>query len=268
MASRVSLPQVVIRATVAAFVCGGGGVVWLAANHSPWLPLFFAVPGRLLVIALNLAGLGLSVMARRQFSRSEPLGVVWSLVVLAAACHLAGGVLWQVEGEGWQRLRMVLAGPVQTLLLVAGLAVALRIYRRSGLQGRPQLADWIPMGVAAGFTVWEIYDLLLGVPGAPVSFEQAVVLVNIPLLSLLLIEAVLVRRFSLRMGGGLIAQCWGAFTAAILVTFVGDVAVWLFAHGPVPVPLNATSWYVWFLASAAYALAPAYQVEACRRAAV
>jgi hypothetical protein len=124
------------------------------------------------------------------------------------------------------------------------------------------------MGVAAGFTVWEIYDLLLGVPGAPVSFEQAVVLVNIPLLSLLLIEAVLVRRFSLRMGGGLIAQCWGAFTAAILVTFVGDVAVWLFAHGPVPVPLNATSWYVWFLASAAYALAPAYQVEACRRAAV
>jgi hypothetical protein len=258
----------VVRATVAAFVCGGGGVVWLAANHSQWLPLFFAVPGRLIVIALNLAGLGLSVVARRQFSRSEPLGVVWSLVVLAAACHLAGGVLWQVEGEGWQRLRMVLAGPVQTVLLAAGLAVALRIYRRSGLQGRPRFADWLPMGVAAGFAMWAIYDFLLRVPATPVSFEGAVILVDIPLLSLLLIEAILVRRFSLRMGGGLIAQCWGAFTAAILVSFVGDVAVWLFAHSPVPVPLSATSWYVWFLASAFYALAPAYQVEACRRASV
>ena len=264
-ASRVSLPQVVIRATVAALVCGGGGVVWLAASHSQWLPLFFAVPGRLIVIALNLAGLGLSLAARRQFSRSEPLGVVWSLVALAAACHLAGGVLWQMEGAGWQRLRLVLAGPVQTLLLAAGLAVALRIYRRSGLQGRPRFADWLPMGVAAGFTVWAIYDLLLA---GPATFEGAVVLVDIPLLGLLLIEAILVRRYSLRMGGGLIAQCWGAFTAAILVSFVGDVAVWLFAHSPVPVPLTATSWYVWFLASAAYALAPAYQVEACRRASI
>jgi hypothetical protein len=161
-------------------------VVWLAANHSQWLPLFFAVPGRLIVIALNLAGLGLSVVARRQFSRSEPLGVVWSLVVLAAACHLAGGVLWQVEGEGWQRLRMVLAGPVQTVLLAAGLAVALRIYRRSGLQGRPRFADWLPMGVAAGFAMWAIYDFLLRVPATPVSFEGAVILVDIPLLSLLL----------------------------------------------------------------------------------
>lgn len=241
-------------------------VLWLAMGRAERLPLFIRYPGTLTVIALNLAGLGLSLVARRQFSRGEPLRLVWSVVALAAACNLTSGVLSQVGGGSWRQARLMLGGPVQTVLLVWGLSLALGIYRRSRIQGRPRIPDWLLMGVVAGFGGWEIYELLLRAPGSSVSFQQAVSLVNDPLLILLLIEAILLRRSALQMGRGLIARCWGAFTAGIFLTFVGDIAVWLSGHSPLPVPLTTTTWYLWFLASGAYALAPACQVEACRRA--
>jgi hypothetical protein len=263
---KVSLPNVVIWATAAALAGGVVSVVWLATGQAEGLPLFIRYPGTLTVIALNLAGLGLSVAAQRQFSRGEPLRLVWSALALAAACNLTSGAFSQVAGESWRRARLILGGPLQTVLLVLGLALALRIYRRSGIRSRPRIPDWLLMGVVAGFGGWEIYESLLQAPGSPVSFQQAVSLVNDPLLSLLLIEAILIRRSALKMGRGLIARCWGAFTAGIFLTFVGDIAVWISGHSPLPVPLTATTWYLWFLASAAYALAPACQVEACRRA--
>jgi len=266
LASRVALPSAVVWATGGAFLCGGASVIWLGTSRAEWLPLFFDYPGTFTVIALNLAGAVLSLLARGQFSRGEPLRLVWSVLTLAAACNLASGILSQMAGEGWLRGRLILGGPAQTVLLVLGLTLALRIYRRSGVQSRPGSWDWLLMGVAAGFSAWEICEPVLAARATPVSFQQAVNLVNDPLLSVLLIEAILIRRSALKMGRGLIARCWGAFTAAILLTFAGDVAVWLSGHSPVPVPLMATTWYLWFLASGAYALAPAYQVEACRRA--
>jgi hypothetical protein len=258
LVGKVSLPNVVVWATAAGLVGGVVSVAWLATGQAERLALFFRYPGTLTVIALNLAGLVLSMVARRQFSRGEPMRLVWSVLALAAACSLTSGVLSQVAGENWRRAR---------LILVLGLALALGIYRQSGIQSRPRIPDWLLMVVVAGFCGWEVYDeSLLQAPGSPLSFQQAVSLVNDPLLSLLLIEAILIRRSALKMGRGLIARCWGAFTAGIFLTFVGDMAVWISGHSPLPVPLAATTWYLWFLASGAYALAPACQVEACRRA--
>jgi hypothetical protein len=238
----------------------------LAANPADWIPLFFEYPATLTVIALNVAGFGLSLAAVRQFSRGEPLRLAWSLIALAAAANLASGVLSQVSGDGWLRARLILGGPMQTVLLLAGLAPALGVYRRAGILGRLRGRDRVTIAIAAAFSVWEICDLVFQTSGFRAGFQQAVNLSNDPLLTLLLIEATLIRRSALKMGRGLIARCWGAFSAAILLTFLGDVGVWLAAHGPVPVPLAGTAWYLWFLASGAYALAPAYQLEACRRA--
>jgi len=263
---KTSLPNLVIGATAAALVCGGGAVLWLATGQADQLPLFFRSPGTLIIVALNLAGLGLSLLARRQFSRGEPMRLVWSVLALAAACSLTSGVFSQVDGENWRRARLILGGPVQTVLLALGLALALRIYRQSGIRSRPRIPDWLLMGVVAGFCGWEVSESLLRPPGSVLGFQQAASLVNDPLLSLLLIEAILIRRAALKMGRGLIARCWGAFTAGIFLTFVGDIAVWLSGHSPLPVPLTATTWYLWFLASGAYTLAPACQVEACRLA--
>ena len=263
---KVSLPDVVVGVTAAALAGGVVSVLWLATGQAERLPLFIRYPGTLTVIALNLAGLGLSLVARRQFSRGEPMRPVWSVLALAAACSLTSGIFSQVDGENWRQARLILGGPLQSVLLVWGLALALWIYRQSGIRSRPRIADWLLMGVVAGFGGWEIYESLLQAPGRAVSFQRAVSLVNDPLLILLLIEAILLRRSALQMGRGLIARCWGAFTAGIFLTFVGDIAVWLSGHSPLPVPLTTTTWYLWFLASGAYALAPACQVEACRRA--
>lgn len=280
--SELSLPNAITWTTAAILVGGGASVVWLAADSTELFPLFFDYPGTLTILALNLAGFGLSIAARRQFSRGEPMHLVWTLLLVAAACNLAGGALTQVlgqnvrlnpfrsqpgwPGEVWRRAGLILGGPVQTTLLLTGLAFALRIYRNAGIQARPRRPDWVLMGIATVFSAWEISDFVLHAPHAPVSFRQAINVTNDPLLSLLLIEAILIRRSALAMGRGLIARCWGAFTAGILLTFVGDIALWLSGESPIPLPLTATTWYLWFLVSGAYALAPAYQLEACRRA--
>jgi TRAP-type mannitol/chloroaromatic compound transport system permease small subunit len=83
-----------------------------------------------------------------------------------------------------------------------------------------------------------------------------------PLLSLLLIEAILVRRSVIRMGQGLVAKCWGMFVLAIVVTSAGDAAIWASSHNLLSESITALSWYIWFVAAAAFASAPAYQLAA------
>jgi hypothetical protein len=64
-------------------------------------------------------------------------------------------------------------------------------------------------------------------------------------------------------GWGLIARCWGAFAAGIALHAIGDIlASW---QGNAPDSFNALGWFAWFLAGAAYALGPAYQLEAFRQ---
>jgi hypothetical protein len=83
-----------------------------------------------------------------------------------------------------------------------------------------------------------------------------------PLLSLLLIEAILVRRSVVRMGQGLVAKCWGMYVLAIVITSAGDAAIWAGNHDLLSEQLTALSWYIWFVAAAAFACAPAYQLAA------
>jgi len=83
-----------------------------------------------------------------------------------------------------------------------------------------------------------------------------------PLLSLLLVEGILVRRSVIRMGQGLVAKCWGMFVLGIVITSAGDAAIWASSHGLLSESITALSWYMWFVAAAAFASAPAYQFAA------
>lgn len=65
---------------------------------------------------------------------------------------------------------------------------------------------------------------------------------------------------------GTFGQILGGFSLGIFLTSLGDIGIWATSHNYLPWPYSSITWYVWFLASAAYVLGPAYQVEACRRA--
>ena len=64
--------------------------------------------------------------------------------------------------------------------------------------------------------------------------------------------------------GGIGPEEAQAFAAAIALTALGDIGIWATWNGYLPWPWSSMGWYVWFLASGAYALGPAYQVHAFR----
>jgi hypothetical protein len=64
------------------------------------------------------------------------------------------------------------------------------------------------------------------------------------------------------MGQGLVSNCWGMFVLAIIITSVGDAAIWAGNHSLLSESMTALSWYIWFVAAAAFASAPAYQLAA------
>jgi membrane protein implicated in regulation of membrane protease activity len=68
------------------------------------------------------------------------------------------------------------------------------------------------------------------------------------------------------MGRGLVAKCWGSFAIAIFVTVLGEAALGVLVRYAPAWPVAGFEWYTSFLAAAALALAPAYQVAAQRRA--
>jgi len=67
------------------------------------------------------------------------------------------------------------------------------------------------------------------------------------------------------MGWGLVNRCWGAFVAAILLTCAADIIAWANVYVPLPWQVNVLSWHIWFVAGAAFALGPAYQLQAVQR---
>lgn len=280
---RISAPALIFWATAAILLLGAAALcAWVATGRFDWVRYFFDFPGALFLVSLNALELSFSLVARRQFTQGEPLRFAWTMIVLAAACHLAGGILIQILSadaypnpiaQMWppdqlRRLGLTIAGPVQTALLASGLACALRACRRSGIVPRLRVSDWILVALVSAFTLRQLYGVAVTLQsGRLVTALEVVRWVNDPLLSLLLIEAIRMRRWVLHLGGGLIAHCWGALAAAVFLTSVGDLGLSTGANGYVQWPLTATTWYVWFLAGAAFALAPAYQVEAARRAA-
>jgi hypothetical protein len=68
------------------------------------------------------------------------------------------------------------------------------------------------------------------------------------------------------MGWGYVSKVWGAFAAGIFLTSLCSLLNWLTAYGLVDWKQTAFVWYLWYPASAAFALAPAYQWEALRTA--
>jgi hypothetical protein len=210
----------------------------------------------------------------------------WNLIVISAGCDLAGALLVQVlsaqtalnpftYASWWSSsdsafLRdygSVIGGPLRFAFLAGGLFQALRSYRKSGFLERPAVIDWALLAVTGTYVVREFAGVIFAIQhGKHPGPAEVLRWPTDPLLWLLLAEGLLLYRSVRQMGPGWIGRCWKAFSVGVGLIVLGDLAIWATAYGYLPWPWSSLGWYVWLPAAAAFAMAPAFQLEAVHRA--
>jgi len=241
---------------------------------------YFWALGSLFFLVMTAAECCLAILCRSWFDSDEPMRLAWSMIACAAMARLAG-VLLRSASDGhlpwghWHQLSqplgglfaslsqvgMVVGGPLSMAFLAIGLGRVLGIQRRFHLLASLTRGDKALLLMVLAFSISQISMNLPLLWNRP-SLGTMLLWLSDPLLGLLLVEAILVRRSVIRMGQGLVAQCWGMFVLAIVTTSAGDAAIWASNHGLLSDSMTALSWYIWFVAAAAFASAPAYQFAA------
>jgi len=241
---------------------------------------YFSTLGTLFFLVMTVTECTLAVMCRSWFDPDEPMRLAWSMIACAALARLAGVLLRTVSDNHlpwgyWHQFNLlsgglftnlsqvglVVGGPLSMAFLAIGLGRVLGIQRKFHLLASLTRVDKVLLVLVVAFSVSQL-SINLPLFGNHPSLGTMLLWLSDPLLSLLLIEAILVRRSVIRMGQGLVAKCWGMFVLAIIVTSAGDAAIWADSHNLLSESMTALSWYIWFVAAAAFASAPAYQLAA------
>jgi hypothetical protein len=259
--------------------------IWQVTDDVRTLTLFFQYPQALLLVGLAGTEAYYARLAWQQFQPGEPLRSAWWWISAAAACHLAEAIIVQalsqpsylnplwitgVLPDRWtplvRQLGLMIGGSIRMILLMVGLTLVVRLYRRSGLLSKLSAIDWALVAVFLGISLRASWETLHGLPPGRPTAQEAFGWTSIPLLNVLLAQAVLIRRSVLNMGFGLIARCWSAFAAGIVLTAIGGSGFWMSNLGVVRWDQISVVWFIWMPVAAAFALGPVFQVEASRRA--
>jgi len=259
---------------------------WAVSGDQRWIDYFLRAPIALMLVSLPVLEMGLAWHVARSFSATEPLRRAWTWIAVSAAfagagalcTHIFGGDgplgLWAVS-IGRPELRLVEVGRLGQILggtfrfgfLSAGLFFALRAYRSGGLLGHFRRIDWLLLAGLAAYVCAEFWDLAVAMRQGrrPDAFEAMGWPVD-PLLWFLIAESLLILRSVQRTGMGRIGRCWSALVVGVLLTSVGDIVLWATGRGYLPWPWSSVGWFVWLPAACAFALGPAYQLEAIQEA--
>jgi hypothetical protein len=262
---------------------------WRATDSDLFIEMFFNYQGSLFFVLCAAAETWLAWCALQQFSQGEPLKNAWLLIALASGYRLIGYIFskiligdtylnpiyWLFGSQDQSFYSMLknfglfISGPLNMIVLAWGLFLMLRALRRLGFLFRLRTLDYLLISAVAAFTIRQIYEIIVWIqtPHATYDMAKALMWSSDPLLSILILEAIIIRRSAVETGYGLLAKSWTAFAVGIFLTSLGDIGLWATTnHYYIPWPYSSFTWCIWFLASAAYALGPAYQVEAYRRA--
>jgi hypothetical protein len=238
------------------------------------------------VTAMAAVELWLCVLVLRSFPAGAPLRRAWMLITFAAAAQAVSGGLAQLLGSNWllnplmwgghartglieqiRRGALIAGGPVQLALLAAGMLAALRVLRKFGFWVRPSAADWAVCGIIYVLTLFRFGEAgAASLAGRPIGVEDWISLAGLPVLCVLFLEAMLLRQSVVHMGNGLISRCWVAFMCGIFLMGAGELALWVIPHYWHAWPLDMIASLIRFPTAAVFALAPACQVAAQRRA--
>ncbi len=270
-------------------VCGVIFLLWRIEGNNARIDLFFQYQGSLFFVLCAAAELLLAWTSFRQFSRGEPMYTAWLFIVLASLYRFIGYIfsqilctesylnpvyiLWGARNAAYyqacKQFGLILGGPLSMAILAVGLFRVVKMLRRLRILTRLRPMDILLISAVIAFTLRQIYEIAKEIVGlyAPYDLYKILAWPSDLLLCVLLLEAILIRRSAVQTGWGLLAKSWGAFSVGILFTSLGDIGLWATTnHNYIPWPYSSLTWFIWFLASAAYALGPAYQVEACRHA--
>jgi hypothetical protein len=255
-------------------------VHFLVTGQYVLLGWYFGTLGSLFFLVMTATECCLAFVCRSWFDSDEPMRLAWGMIACAALARLVG-VLLRAVSDGrlpwgyWHNLNgpsgglfanlsqmgLVVGGPLSMAFLAIGLGRVLGLQRKFHLVGSLTRGDKALLFLVLAFSISQL-SINLPLLGSHPSLGTMLLWLSDPLLSLLLIEAILVRRSVIRMGQGLVAKCWGMFVLAIVVTSAGDASIWASSHNFLSESMTALSWYIWFVAAAAFASAPAYQLAA------
>jgi hypothetical protein len=238
------------------------------------------------VTGMAVANLWLCLVVWRSFPAGSPLRSTWMLLALAAAAQAASGVLTDFLGTNWllnpllwseqpkggligqfRQAGLIAGGPIRLVLLSVALLAVLRILRKYGFPVRPTFGDWAISGIVCMFTLSRFGEACAAsLAGRQISQADWISLAGLPTLCVLSLEAMLLRRAVARMGHGLIARGWVALGYGILLTVTGEVVLWVLPHYSQTLPLAMVCALMPLTIGSAFALVPAYQLVAQRRA--
>jgi hypothetical protein len=247
---------------------------WYLTGDDRVITAFFEYPNAFCTLLVC----GLSVVwcwdSARQFKAGDALRSGWYWLTAAAVAHLIGRSLALPGSDRFfvgplvslRDVGTTLGGPVQMLLLLSGLSLFAKHSIGIGLLKKLTRADYallLFVGVLAGRTVNGIAFYLNS--GRAVTWTQVVQWLSDPLILLLLGVSVLLRRSIAALGQGMIANCWRSFIVAIVLTSLAGASAWCLDCSNRPPIWTSLGWFVWFIADAAFAMAPALQVAAVDR---
>jgi hypothetical protein len=169
--------------------------------------------------------------------------------------------------EQFRQAALLAGGPIRLALLGAAMLAVLRVLRKSGFRVRPTFGDWAVSGIVCMFTLARLGEsCAASLAGRQISQADWISLAGLPILCVLSMEAMLLRRSVARMGNGLIPRGWVVLGYGILLTVTGEVVLWVLPHYSQTLPLAMVCALMPLTVGSAFALVPAYQLAAQRRA--
>jgi hypothetical protein len=253
-----------------------GVVCWCGyqLTGNVWWVQIFKSAANLFLFELGGVALYLNWRVWKGFEPNEPLQLGWFLITVSSVCGLAGTVfakLLATQGNpSWTELHQFgtfLDGPLRMLLLLGGFCSILRAYHRAGIvRTRFSGAGWILVISIATYTLCEGVQITLGfVLGRLSTLLDMLNATNDPLLVMLLIVVLILRRSVRNLGSEFVENSWGAFLGTIGLVAIGDMVAWALHYGYLNGHMAPAAWGLWFLSAAGYVAAAAYQLEGMGR---
>lgn len=253
---------------------------FLATGQYILITAYFDVEGAPFFIVMAVIECILAFMCATWIEQKGLLRTAWVFIAFAAIARAVGAMMrvltfahLPLKQLAWTQARpfgpfedimqlgTIIGSPLAMCFLAVGLALILAELRKRRI-GAPLTR--FDIGLIFLILCFSVSQLFIILPLFKTHQNLGVELLwsTDPLLLLLLVEAVVIRRAMIRLGDGFFARCLGMYVLGIVVTSAGDAAIWADWHGLLTPAITTLSWYIWFVAAAAFTSAPAYQMAA------